>query len=79
MPISIVCGDTDVPAMGLNFSNYNPIPVYVTSLAVAVKNCDGVKIPVNSVITSIKLKDRENNLIATANADENEKIDIKKF
>ena len=79
MPVSIVYGDVDVPALGLNFSNYNAVPIYVTSLAVAIKNCDGVKIPANSVITSIKIKDRENNLIATANADEKEKIDIKNF
>lgn len=76
MPVSVAQGSSGVDALSLKFENYNAIPIAVTSIAIAVKECSGKNISANSVLKAIKLQDRENNLIITINPGSENKINI---
>ncbi|MCE5300778.1 MAG: hypothetical protein LLG37_07920, partial [Spirochaetia bacterium] len=79
MPVSIASGMPGVEALSLKFENYNAVPIAVTSLAFAVKNCTGQNIAADSVISAVVLTDRENNIIASGAAGGSSGINVTAF
>ena len=79
MPVSVVKGSKGVEVIKLNFENYNAVPIGVTSIAIAVKNCGGQEIEADKVIERIKLVDKENNEIRSMQPGSGGKINISGF
>ncbi len=76
MPKSAVRGQKNIDALQLNFENFNAVPIAVTSLAIAIKDKDGLQIPANMVIGNIYIKDMNNNILASAAAGNSAKISL---
>jgi len=76
MPKSAVRGQKSIDALQLNFENFNAVPIAVTSLAIAIKDKDGLQIPANMVIGNMYIKDMNNNVLASAAAGNNANINF---